>query len=132
MLLRRDFHTHPGTLIMPLCTLYAPRPLMWGVAGVQIDPVTLTDAARVLEFIADDVKDPVKTPRLDAADCIKSLRDSPIATALGDADGASEQAKIVMEKRYRWMAHLLYLTATTFHGVDVDLANQLNAMGELN
>jgi hypothetical protein len=103
-----------------------------GVAGVQIDPVTLTDAARVLEFIADDVKDPVKTPRLDAANCIKSLRDSPIATALGDADGASEQAKIVMEKRYRWMAHLLYLTATTFHGVDVDLANQLNAMGELN
>lgn len=40
----------------------------------------------------------MKTPRPEAADCLESSRDSPIATALGDADGASEQAKIVMEK----------------------------------
>ncbi|MGW0251371.1 hypothetical protein ACWDYH_32560 [Nocardia goodfellowii] len=99
---------------------------------MEINPATLTDAARALALIADDVKDTAKVPNLSAAECIKALRDSPIANALVDADAASLQTKNVIQTRYHWMAHLLYATAKTFKNQDVELANQLNAMGELS
>ncbi|MEV2224032.1 hypothetical protein OG563_23760 [Nocardia vinacea] len=99
---------------------------------MEINLVTLTAAAKSLEFVADDVKDVAKVPHLYAADCVKALRDSPIAAALADADEASRQAKNVIQTRYQWMAHLLYATAKTFHNVDIDLANELNAMGDLS
>lgn len=99
---------------------------------MQINPVSLTDSARAMEDVADDVRDLTKTPRLYADDCIRLMKDSPLASALKDADKASAQAKDVVEKRLLWMAHLLYSTAKSYRGTDATIADSLAAMGELN
>lgn len=60
------------------------------------------------------------------------MKDSQVAFVLQRADDISFRAKTAIERRYQWMAHLLYVTAKTFLDVDTELANDLNSMGELN
>lgn len=100
--------------------------------GMKVDPISLTDAARSLEDVASKIKDPAHVELLNAQDCIESFKNSPVATALENANEASSQAKDVIETRIQWMAHLLYTSAKSFQGSDVELANSLQAMGELN
>ncbi|WP_024799660.1 hypothetical protein [Nocardia sp. BMG51109] len=99
--------------------------------GLKVDPVTLTDCGRALAFLGDDIKDTRRVPHLYADDCVKAMRDSPMAAALADADGASTQAKNVVQNRYYWIAHLLYMTAKNFHDTDAELALYLAGMGDL-
>ncbi|WP_067653360.1 hypothetical protein [Nocardia harenae] len=99
---------------------------------LKIDPVTLTDCGRVIAFLGDDVKDPTRVPKLSADVCVESLRGSPIAVALGDADGADIQVRDVVQNRYHWIAQLLYTTAKNFHDSDIELALYMAGMGELS
>ncbi|WP_063046896.1 hypothetical protein [Nocardia pseudovaccinii] len=98
---------------------------------LKVDAVTLTDCGRALAFLGDDVKDTKRVPHLYAADCVKAMRDSPMAAALADADEASSQVKNVVQNRYYWIAHLLYVTAKNFHDSDAELGFYLAGMGDL-
>jgi len=99
---------------------------------VQITPESLTEAALTLGRLGEAVNDTNTFPLLAASRGVDALPGSPIATALASGDPASSQAKRTLSSRYAAMADLLYTTAAGFKGQDEDLANKLNALGDLN
>ncbi|NKY86996.1 hypothetical protein [Nocardia veterana] len=98
----------------------------------KIDPTSLGNAARILNDLADDVHDLGKVPHLAADRGVTAMSGSAIAKALEGANAASTQAKDVLASRFRGIGGLLYQTAEHFHGTDVELAESLRTLGDLN
>ena len=98
----------------------------------KIDPTSLGNAARTINDLADDVRDTGLVPLLAANRGTAAMPGSAIANARAGANDASSQAKSVLSSRFEGIGGLLYNTAEHFHGTDVELAEDLRKLSDLN
>lgn len=103
-----------------------------GGVTFKIDPTSLGNAARIMSDLADDVHDTAQVPHLAANRGTTAMSGSAISAALEGANAASTQAKTVLASRFNGIGGLLYDTAEHFHGTDVELAQGLRDIGDLN
>jgi len=99
---------------------------------MKITPDSLVDAAETVGELGKAVHDTNIFPYLLASRGVAALSGSSIATALAGADAACSQAKNTLSSRYTAISDLLYTTATSFTGKDIELADDLTKLGDLN
>ncbi|MFE3188362.1 type VII secretion target [Nocardia sp. NPDC059240] len=99
---------------------------------MKVTPQSLIDAAAQLGRAGEDIDDTERVPHLGAARGVAGSAGSAIAAALGSADAASTQAKQAVHLRYDAMATLLFNAAKTYHDSDVELADAIHGLGDLN
>ncbi|GAB2530577.1 type VII secretion target [Nocardia heshunensis] len=99
---------------------------------MKVTPQSLVDAATQLGRAGEDINDTERVPHLGAARGVDGVSGSAIAAALATADDASTQAKKVLHIRYDAMANLLFNAAKTYHDSDVEVAEALHGLGDLN
>ncbi|MFJ4651573.1 type VII secretion target [Nocardia sp. NPDC088792] len=100
--------------------------------GFKVTPASLTDAANSIGKLGDTVNDVKSTPHLNASRGVDGMKGSAIAAALGGADPASSMAKQVLGGRFQQFSKALSTAAKTFHDSDVQAADRLWAIGDLN
>ena len=98
----------------------------------KIDPTSLGNAARIMSDLADQVNDTEQVPRLAANRGTSAMQGSAITKALEGANAASTQAKAVLTSRFEGIGGLLSNTAEHFRGTDLELAEGLRDIGDLN
>ncbi|MGV9675278.1 hypothetical protein ACWDSJ_08360 [Nocardia sp. NPDC003482] len=97
--------------------------------GFAVNPDGLRAAAGALALSTADVDN---APKLGAAPVAGRLAGLAVGLELGKSDAASQQAKDVLKARLNQFAALLLVSADTFAGTDLDAAQRLAAVADLN
>lgn len=95
----------------------------------EISPDNLRRAAGVLAALPAEIDG---APHLGAGPVAEKLKGSAVGASLGKSDPSSRRAKDVLKARYNQFASLLVLSADTFHGTDLDAANRIAAVSDIN
>ncbi len=95
----------------------------------QVNPDGLRAAAGALALLPTDIDN---APKLDAESIVKSLAGLSVGVELGKSDPASRQAKDVLKARFNEFSALLVVCADTFHGNDLEAAQRIAAVADLN
>jgi hypothetical protein len=94
-----------------------------------VTPEHLRSAAKVFDGLHDSID---RMPHLFADIAAQKFAGTPLATALPQANEAGTQAKTVIKGRLHRISELLRTSADGYEGVDTGLADQLDAIGEMN
>ncbi|MGW4738510.1 hypothetical protein [Nocardia xishanensis] len=95
----------------------------------EVNPDSLRSAAGEIAALPAEVDG---AAHLGAGPVADKLKGSAVGTALGKSDPLSRRAKDVLKARYNQFAGLLALSADTFRDSDLDAANRIAAVPDIN
>lgn len=96
---------------------------------LRVDPEGLRAAAGFVAELAPRIG---AAPHLGAKPEADKLASSNVGAALANSDTCSKQAKDTIKARFDEFSSLLALSAETYAGTDMDAANRLASLGDLN
>ncbi|MBO0853531.1 MAG: hypothetical protein J2P18_07170 [Nocardia sp.] len=95
----------------------------------RVDPDGLRAAAGALAQLPTEID---SAPQLAAEPVANVLKGLAVGAELDKSDPASRQAKDVLKARFNEFAAVLELSADSFHGTDLEAAQRLAAIPDLN
>ncbi|MBF6173831.1 hypothetical protein [Nocardia blacklockiae] len=95
----------------------------------EVSPDSLRGAAGVMAALPNEID---QAPPLGAGPEAEKLNGSTVGAALSRSDPLSRRAKDLLKARYNQFAGLLAFSADTFHNTDVDAAERIAAVGDIN
>ncbi|MBF6352804.1 hypothetical protein IU448_27900 [Nocardia flavorosea] len=97
--------------------------------SVELDPEDLRAAAGTMALLPEQISG---APMLAATAAAEKLKGSSIGVSLNGSDSCSRTAKDVLKARFSQLAALLSFSADNFQGSDMDAANRLNSVSDIN
>ncbi|MEU2034948.1 hypothetical protein [Nocardia amamiensis] len=94
-----------------------------------MDPDGLRAAAGALALLPTQIDN---APHLGAGPVADKLKGLSVGAELAKSDPASKLAKDVLKARFNEFSALLALSADTFNGTDLDAAQRIAAVADLN
>lgn len=95
----------------------------------EVGPDSLRGAAGQMAALPAEIDG---AARLAAGPVAETLTGSAVGTALAKSDPLSQRAKDVLKARYNQFAGLLALSAETFRDTDLEAANRIAAVSDIN